>query len=358
MRGSGVVGERFAWHSPKKTPFQIVGFAWFQNEGLYRRLPEKPPEKIPDAVDSLANCTAGGQIRFRTNSPRLALRVKNYGSFHMVHMADTGQGGFDCYIGTPGNATFCAVTKFDAKLKDYEIELFNHPVADTRMITLNFPLYNDAKKTEVEIGLAPGANIESPVPYDSDGHIVIYGSSITQGGCASRPGMCYTNILSRRINMEFINLGFSGSGQGEPEVARLVASVEHPVIFVLDFEANCPEPERLAKRFPEFVNILRKTHPSTPILAVSKIRFVSTLYEPVALEKADRCRSIQNNEIKKRTSAGDKNIFFVNGYEFLGEGFDECTVDGVHPTDLGFLRMADALEPYLRKILLRKYKAG
>jgi len=276
----------------------------------------------------------------------------------MIHMADTGQGGFDCYIGAPGSTTFCAVTKYDPHSTDYEMELFNHPVSNMRMITLNFPLYNNAKKMEVEIGLAPGANIKAPILYDNAGRIVVYGTSITQGGCAARPGMCYTNILSRRINMEFINLGFSGNGRGEPEIARLVATVERPAIFVLDFEGNCHEPERLAKRFPEFVNILRKAHPSVPILAVTNIRYTSTLYEAAEVEKADRCRSIQHDEIKKRTGAGDKNLFFANGYEFLGEGFDECTVDGVHPTDLGFLHMADAIEPYLRKILLQKNKDG
>jgi len=353
MDGKNAGSEGLSWHSPKKQPFHIAGLPWFQEEGLYRRLPIKPREPIPKSVDYLANCTAGGQMRFRTDSQRLVLRIKKHGSFHMVHMADTGQGGFDCYIGAPGKTTFCSATKYDSKLDDYELVLFKHDVSETRMITLNFPLYNDARQMEIEIGLAPGAKIEAPVPYDNAGRIVVYGTSITQGGCASRPGMCFTNILSRRINMEFVNLGFSGSGRGEPEVARLVATVKRPAIFVLDFEGNCHEPELLAIRFPEFVDILRKAHPSVPILTVSKIRFASTLYEPTEAAKTDRCRSIQKEEVRKRILAGDKNLYFANGYEFLGKDFDECTVDGVHATDLGFLRMADALEPYLRKILAK-----
>lgn len=351
MDSVGVGEEKVSWHTPKKQPFQIVGFPWFQNEGLFRRLPKKTQENIPPSVDFLANSTAGGQIRFRTDSQRLVLRVKKHGSFNMVHMANTGQGGFDCYIGEPGNAKFCSVTKYDSKLTDYEIELFKHAVSDVRMITLNFPLYNDASQMEVDVGLTSGAKIEAPSPYDNDGRIVVYGTSITQGGCASRPGMCFSNILSRRINMEFVNLGFSGSGRGEPEVAKLVATVGRPAIFILDFEGNCNDPELLSKRFPVFVEILRTVHPSVPILAVSKIRLALTFYDPIESAKVDRCRSIQCDEVKRRTLAGDRNIYFANGYEFLGRDFDECTVDGVHPTDLGFLRISDALEPHLREIL-------
>jgi len=214
---------------------------------------------------------------------------------------------------------------------------------------VNFPLYKGVE--EVSAGLDEGAEILPPPPYDSNLRVVAYGTSITQGGCACRPGMAYTNILSRRFNMEFINLGFSGNGRGEPEVAATIAEIERPGCFILDYEANSGSTEELKRTFPEFIRILRDAHPKVPILALSRTNFSSDLFDPAGLQSRIERRDFQRSVIDGLRKKGDKFVYFKDGSELLGKDFDECTVDGAHPTDLGFMRMADALTPVLRGIL-------
>ncbi|HUU42768.1 MAG TPA: SGNH/GDSL hydrolase family protein, partial [Planctomycetota bacterium] len=337
------------WHSPKDAPFRIAGFAWWETDRAYRRMPVAPPEPLPEAVDKLADWTAGGQIRFRSDSKRVAVRVTLTDKADMNHMPATGQCGFDCYIGSVGEQRFVGVTKYDHHQVGYEHKLYEVAEPVMRSFTLNFPLYMGVR--EVHVGLEADAEVLAPDPYESDGRVIVYGTSITQGGCAARPGMCYTNILSRRIHREFINLGFSGSGRGEPEVARTVATIARPALFVLDYEGNAGGIEPLTRTFPEFIRILREAHPSVPILALSHIRFAGESVNPKALAARLERRDFQKKIIDDLRAAGDVNVHFLDGSDVLGEDFDECTVDGVHPTDLGFLRIADAVTPVIRGIL-------
>jgi len=339
-----------AWHCPKDPPFHLAGFAWFTTDRLYRRMPVHPPEPIPPAVDQLANATAGGQIRFRTNSTKVAVRVKLAGPANMTHMPATGQCGFDIYLGEPGRQVYYYTGKFDRTLQSYEVLLADLERGPVYGVTLNFPLYQGVER--VEVGLEPAAKILPPVPYAAEKRVIIYGTSITQGGCASRPGMCYTNILSRRINLEFINLGFSGNGKGEPEVARVIATIPNPALFVLDYEANCSDYEQLGRTFPEFIRILRNAHPAAPILAVSRIPFSTEVWHPQAVQKRLANRDLQRRTIEDLRAAGDANVHFFDGSGLLGtRDWEECTVDSVHPNDLGFLRIAEGLESPVRRIL-------
>ncbi|MFT5412591.1 MAG: hypothetical protein ACI9NC_005340, partial [Verrucomicrobiales bacterium] len=223
------------WFDPRTPPFRLVGFPWIGEDKIYRRLPIKPQWPIRGAVDSLANSTAGGQIHFQSDSPKIMLRVKLRQASGMYHMPATGQSGFDLYIGEPGESRYFSTTRFDAKAADYEVTLFSGAQAN-RHFTLNFPLYNGVKS--VEVGVIAGSTIAAPLPFEAEGRIVVYGTSITQGGCAARPGMAYSNILSRRMNAEFVNLGFSGNGKGEPALAKLINQIESKRVVVLDYEAN------------------------------------------------------------------------------------------------------------------------
>jgi lysophospholipase L1-like esterase len=337
------------WHSPKETPFHVAGFGWFAQDKVYRRMPLEPPAALPSAVDGLAWSTAGGQIRFQTDSGRLVVRVRLAGLANMVHMPATGQCGFDCYIGPHGRLRYQATTTYDLKKQEYEVRLFTLPPGRMRNIVLNFPLYQGVQ--EVLVGLDPDARVLPPPPYDSLRRVVIYGTSITQGGCASRPGMAYTNILSRRFNLEFINLGFSGNGKGEPEVARAIATIEAPACFVLDYEANAGDVATLERTMPTFIRILREAHPDVPILVLSKIRYASETQDPKAADRRLACRDCQRGIVEEFRQGGDRLVFFHDGSDLLGEDWEECTVDGVHPTDLGFLRMANGLAPVLEKVL-------
>ncbi len=337
------------WRRPDTAPFRLAGFPWYEQERLFRRLPVVEPGRLPEGVDNLANQTAGGQVAFRSDSTSVAVKVELLGPADMDHMPPTGQCGFDLYIGEPGEQRFCNVVRYDKNLAEYEAVLFEHPDTEKRSFTLNFPLYQGVKR--LEIRLAQDAAVEAPAPWSADGSVVIYGTSITQGGCASRPGMAYTNILSRAMNVEFVNLGFSGNGTGGAEVIEFVAAVPNPRLFVLDYEANAGWHENMGKTLPEAVRIIRLQHPEVPILVVSRIAYAMDLTHADQLAEREACRDMQAHLVADHRAQGDTRIHFLDGSSVLGEDFDECTVDGVHPNDLGFMRMARALEPVLRELI-------
>ncbi len=347
------------WHMPYEKPLKLAGFYWFDHDQVYRRFPVKPQFPLSEGVEGLSWCTAGGQIKFRTDSGKISLKVKLRDAGAMDHMAQTGMSGFDLYVGKPGKETFYSVTRFPCGATEFTYELFNSEVRKLRNFTINFPLYKGVN--EVMIGLQDEAKIEAPPAYREKNPVVVYGTSITQGGCASRPGSCWTNILSRRLNTPFINLGFSGSGRGEPEVAGNIALIEKPAMLVLDYEANGTAYGCIfEKTLPEFISILRAAHKKTPILVISKTRYGQEALDVEPDNKSHRknyreqCKDFQQKLVKKLQKAGDKNIYFLDGSELLGKDYWECTVDNCHPTDFGFFRMADGIEPAIRKIIFKK----
>ncbi len=337
----------------------LSGFGWLATDRALRRLPLQPPRDLPAAVDQLAWCTAGGQVRFISDTDVLEVRVKLRTPFGMdchpaaspygfEHMPQTGVSGCDLYLGPPGQERFHAVTRFAAGVGAYSSVLLTRAGRQPLSFILNLPLFNGLEA--LQIGLRQGAMVAPPT-VGSDRPVVIYGTSITHGGCASRPGACYPNILSRRLRVPVLNLGFSGSGQGEPEVAEAIATLTEPALFVLDYQANSGE--RMDLTLPGFVAALRSRHPATPILVVSRIRYGKEALssEPATGRAGRRCRAYQRAFVDRLRASGDAHIHYYDGTRLLGRAYDECTVDGVHPNDLGFFKMADALAPVIAALL-------
>ena len=343
--------EAGCWYSPLESPFRMSGFAWQDEIKNYRRMPENPTEKLSEAVDSLAWASTGGQIRFRTNARDVSVRVKLRGVPNMHHMPATGQCGFDCYIGESGSMKYHSTTNFGHNVDEYSFDFMLNVDAEWRTLTLNMPLYMGVEK--VEIGLTADAELEPVKPYEFPGKFLFYGTSITQGGCANRPGMVFTNILSRMFDAEFINLGFSGNGKGEPEVARLLASIEDPIAYALDYEANV-SPEQLRETLVPFIEILREKHEDVPIVVISRIPAARFVFSKAMRDEWNDDREFQRQTVAELKASGDKNITFVDGSKLLGDDFDECTVDGSHPTDLGFYRMAQNLKDVVGRIILAR----
>ncbi len=335
--------NNLVWYEASESPLELVGFNWFKNDKVFRRMPLNPPDPLPEGVEGLAWHTAGGQLRFRTDSTRVVIKAEIRNKGVMDHMAQTGNNGFDLYVGDPDAIRFRSVTRFAMLATEYTCELFKNADRKARHFTLNFPLYNGVNK--LTLGLDADCAVKPPAPWADSRKIAVYGTSITQGGCACRPGMAYTNILSRDLNMPAYNYGFSGSGRGEPEVARCIAAVDDVALFILDYEANCHQPGGLETTLPVFIDILRAKHPTTPILVVSRVRY------SVDDDRYDARREIQRSEVARRRTAGDKNIHFLDGVSLFGADATECTVDGVHPTDLGFYLMAKTMGPTIRTIL-------
>ena len=335
------------WLDPREEPFDLAGFEWIKQDSVYRRLPLYPEWNIPTAVDQLADQTAGGQIRFRTNSAKIVVKVELAEQSGMYHMPATGQSGFDLYAKDKKTSKYIRTTRFPAKDTIYEAQLLEISEQKMRDYTINFPLYNGVNS--VLVGIEEGSIIEHPTPFSLSGKFVIYGTSITQGGCVSRPGSVYSNILSRKLDTEFINLGFSGNGKGEPELAHLINQISNTSFIILDYEANAKK--TVQNTIAPFIDILRKRHTTTPILIMSKTRYAKDMDGSDTYKLLLNNRDFQEDLVSKRRREGDSNIYFLDGSMVLGDDYYECSVDGTHITDLGSYRVAEALLAKIKQII-------
>ena len=334
LKGSALSAEEFEWRNVQSQPFEIRGLAVAEGE-RFVRLPVEELPKYSEGVQLLSYHTAGGRVRFRTDSARVAVRVKSLNAGAMSHMPLTGSAGVDIYK----NGAFAASVRPATGDGGWYEGVYTSP-GKMAQYEVNMPLYNGL--TAMLIGLTPGAKLLAPEPYRYDKPIVYYGSSITQGGCASRPGNSYQGFLSRWLNADQINLGFSGNGRGEAEMAQYIAGLEMSA-FVLDYDHNAPSAEHLERTHEAFFKIIRERHPLLPVVFVSKPDFD---LDPVT--NAPR-REIIYRTYENARKNGDKHVYFVDGQTLFGEGDrDACTVDGCHPNDLGFYRMAQAIYPALK----------
>ena len=332
------------FYDPRQGGFSVEGLYWFDSEKRYQRFPQACENRVKPAVWNLSCCTAGGQIRFATNSRRIVVSARSLNGGAAPKMAETGRSGFDLYCGTPGEDEefWNSALPVPGEL-EFSDEVFNVQTEELRQFRLNLPLYNGVE--ELFIGLEEDAVLLPPLPLKSKQPIVIYGTSITQGGCASRPGSVFSNILSRKLNMEFLNFGFSGNGQNHLEVAEILTEIKNPAMFILDSEANSISAELVNERVPRFLDIIRQAYPEIPVLVLSKIPYGKRYAVELPSLKAE-FKAI----VEQKQAAGDNNIFFVDGSTFFAaDDYSENTVDGAHPTDRGFAQIAQALEVVLRK---------
>lgn len=333
--------EDLEWHSIREDAFTLYGLLDYGDEG-YRRLPEEVSKGISDELFHCSRNTAGGRLRFKTDSPYLALRVKFASASLMSHMAFINAGGFDLYENTAFGSTFRGSYRPPCNCAPaYAYSLWAG--MGMKDLTLNFPSYG--APVFIELGFKKGAKIEKTDGYRDCAPIFFYGSSITQGGCASRPGLTYENFISRRFNIDYVNLGFSGQGKGEESVVRYMASRDMSV-FVSDYDHNAPSLEHLEETHFRMYEIIREAHPNIPYFMLSKPDFDN---DP---NGAPRRRDIIYNSYLKARERGDRNVYFIDGKRiFQGADRAECTIDGCHPNDIGMYRFADTLIGEFTRIL-------
>jgi lysophospholipase L1-like esterase len=211
----------------------------------------------------------------------------------------------------------------------------------SREYLLHLPLYNGIES--VEIGVGEGATFSAaPVRYEGRKPIVFYGTSILQGGCASRPGMAYPSLVGRALDWPTVNLGFSGNGKTEPEMAQLLAELD-PAVYVVDSLPNLDLP-LAQERMEPFVRTLRAKHPTTPIILVENVTYPEAAFLESRRSKVADVNTLLRKLHDRMKAAGDKHVYYVHTAHLLG-GDGEDTVDGTHPTDLGFTRMAQGVVP-------------
>jgi len=326
-------------------------------ESPYDRLPISYKEKVRDPVWDLSKASAGITVRFHSNSTSINLKWTVLNDLDMSHMAATGIKGIDLYTKYNNKWRYITTAGALVGLKEYqnksnpadsinEFELIKNMTPEFREYKLFLPLYDGV--TKLEVGIDSAASIEKATP-STEKPIVFYGTSITQGGCASRPGMAHTNIISRKLDVECINYGFSGNGRMETPIVELISEIDAR-FYVIECLQNM-DSEQVKERVKPLVDIIRINHPHTPIVLVENMMYtMAFLNQNLETELINENLALKN-EYDKIIKSGTPNIFYIkDNKEFLVD--NEGTVDGVHLTDLGFIRYADYLMENFKKFNL------
>lgn len=347
------------WFNPQSEPFKIYGFAFYEKEMVYRRLPLGMEEVLPEASYRLADETSGGQIRFRAKFKELRLQVSRNakpGIFDHVnapHTADTTKHSFDLYVSKDGrDYIFCDVSKNMSKNPNfYERKLLSLEEEVEYDILLNFPTYGGVDK--VLIGLDDEAKVLPPRhKFEDNKKIAVYGGSIQQGSAAGRAGMCQANILSRWLNREVYDFGFNSSAKAEPEVAEVIASVPDVAALVISTEGNCPDSEWLETKLREFIRIYREKNKNTEIIVMPFLKSGRDTLIPKVYERRMKDREIQRKIVEDLKAAGDTHIHLFIQDDYIPEdAWHETTVDGLHLNEFGFYHTTKGLYELLIKLL-------
>lgn len=343
---TGVGDKEVVFYDVRTEPqFDLYGLYNPRGEAVFRRMPRDVAAQCNEGVLRLHTNTSGARVRFSTNSPYIAIRTVYPTITHMTHMAMVGSSGFDLYADDPDRdfSTLIDIYKPPKDMTDGYTSLVTTGDGEERCYTLHFPLYNNVDA--LYIGLAPGATLGHGKPYRLSEPIVYFGSSITQGGCASRPGNSYPNIVTRRLGLDHVNLGFSGSGRAEPAMREYIASLPM-CAFVCDYDHNARDVNWLRDTHYPLYKAVRDAHPDIPILLMTR---------PDILPKDTarnfgfaECRRVILNTYDKACDAGDRNVYFLDGTFLYGRADrDLCTVDGVHANDYGFAKMAEQVTELL-----------
>lgn len=317
-------------------------------ETRYERLPASLRGVSREAVWELGKNTAGLYLRFRSNSTSIGLKWTLYQNRMMNHMTETGIKGFDLYSLINGEWVFVNSARPQVNSMNNETVIVQNMDTSEKEFLLHFPLYDGV--VDLQIGIDSIATIEPSqmaLP-DASQPVVCYGTSILQGACASRPGMAHTNILMRWFNREFINLGFSGNARLDYEIAELIANKEASLI-ILDFMPNVTV-ELIEERMLTFYHIIRQKQPETNILFIENPIYPHAEWDRQVRHTVAAKNTALNRVFNELVSSGERNIQLVSALGMIGVD-GEATIDGVHFTDVGYMRYAKHLYPYVNQYM-------
>ena len=328
---AGATGETF-----------VRGQGWNEDGGNYVRLPQRAQDKVREPVWRLANQSAGLSVRFRTDAPTIWVQYTVTGAHAMPHMPATGVSGLDLYRVSDGAFCFGSYAFGDTVRYSYQAD---RPAqsAQPEEYELFLPLYNGVK--QLEVGVEEGRQFAF-VPVDRRPAIVVYGTSIAQGACASRPGMAWTNILQRSLQRPVVNLGFSGNGRLEPELLDFINELP-AAAYVLDCMPNLihnTEAE-VTELVEKAVRQIRSKH-DAPILLVEHAGNSNGATSQERYESYTKVNRGQQEAYRRLKQAGVKGLHYLSREEldFPADGW----VDYVHPSDYGMVRQAEAVGRCLR----------
>lgn len=352
MKGSSdIKRDDIVYYDVRQKPFDLYGFYKPESEDVFKRLPDEVARATSKGVANLYKCTAGGRVRFSTDSDCVVIRTKQPKISRMYHATLQMEGGFDLFLDDPvsGESVFYDIFKIPYDTVDGYTAIVKFYNRKTKHITINFPLYGEV--SDLWVGLCEGATLGKGARYRNEKPVIFYGSSITQGGCASRSGNAYPAIISRRLNIDYINLGFSGNGKAEEAIVEYMSGLDMSV-FVSDYDHNAPNIEYLRDTHYRMYEKIRAVNPDLPYVMISRPDFCKT--GNGTAECIFRRRVILDSFYKAYVENGDRNVYFIDGEGFFNGEYADCaTVDGTHPTDYGMVCMADTIGNVLRKIEIK-----
>jgi len=337
-----------AWHDVQEWGIEGRGWSGKELATYFDRLPASAKGKVRPPVWSLSLHSAGMAVRFQTDATSIHVDYKlRRPNLSMSHMPATGVSGADLYAkDEKGTWRWVSVTRPSAQI--VKTRLVDGLRPGSREYMIYFPLYNGLEY--FKIGVSKEAMFEGLAPRKQK-PILFYGTSITHGACASRPGMPHPAIIGRRMDMPVINLGFSGNGRMEKEVGEYLAQLD-PAVYVLDCLPNMSA-QMVTERAVPLVKQLRAARPDTPIVLVEDRTYTNSW---ILASKNDRnvtSRIAFKKAYETLLKDGVKNLYYVEGEPLLGDD-NEGATDGSHPSDLGFMRQANVLEPVIRKAIRMK----
>lgn len=339
------------FYSAKHPGFGKFGSTALGEEGYFRLTAAERDRILPinDAVAWLAGHPAGISLRFETDSAHISVRVKLREPFNMTNLTQIGQCGFDLYVydGRVHGFALHETVRYDFGATEYEVPLshFGEAPRVMRKYILNFPLYQTVDS--LEIGLDEDAAL-SPFGFGCGERIVVYGTSIVQGCSASRPGMAPTSLLSRALDAEVLNLGFSGAAFMEREMGE-IAGDRRPDVFLLDAEPNAGVDERMEQNAGAFLDAFFERAPEARTVLFSRILFALDLYDEARAKLRDHYIVFLKELVKKYKKLGCR-IAFADGSKIFRGNFTEYTADGIHPDSAGMVCLARAYEREIRKM--------
>ena len=337
------------YYDIKNEPFDIYGL-YRPKEYAFCRMPSSVAKAVSPGVFAIHRNAAGGRVRFATDSRYVAIRCALSNIARFPHMPLTGTAGMDIYIddAVTGATRYAHTFVPPYDVQDGYSSILDFRTRRMRYVTIHLPLYTTLDA--LYIGLQKDAKVEHGLPYRPLAPVVYYGSSITQGGCASRAGNAYPNVVTQRTGIDHINLGFSGNAKGEQAMADYIASLDMSA-FVCDYDHNAPPNapgvDHLRKTHEPLYRTVREKHPTLPYIMLSRPDVDNGPY-PDVLER----RNVIYETYRKAVAEGDKNVYFIDGERLMsGPYVNMALVDNCHPTDLGFALMADTVTDVLLRAL-------
>ncbi|MDE6277746.1 MAG: SGNH/GDSL hydrolase family protein [Muribaculaceae bacterium] len=344
------------WKYVDALDLRVINKGWDNTLGPYTRIPATLKDSVRPDLWERTQCSSGIGVRFATNSSRIGVRYNLLWNTHLIHMADTGLKGTDLYVWEGDSVWRHANTNRPYLVKGREEEKLVESVymsnLDTARMTeymVYLPLYDGVTRLEIKVDSLAEITPGSPELIRADEKIVAYGTSILQGGCASRTGMAPTNIISRELNAEVVNIGISGEGKMDACMAREMVKIPAKV-FLLDPVPNCTEMMCDTLTY-DFVRIFLEARPDAAVVMLEGPIYPYARYDSFFGDYLPKKNAAFRRGFERlRADYPEARLFYVTS-EGLDGPEDDGTVDGIHLTDLGFRHYADKMTPILRKIL-------